>query len=68
MSCWAAPRVTRIASTPVGENFGALREQLGPEIDIGIDFHGAVQPQTAMLLIRAFEPYQPFFYEEPIQC
>ena len=52
----------------VAKNFGDLREQLGPDIDIGIDFHGAVQPQTAMLLIRALEPYQPFFYEEPIQC
>ena len=50
------------------ENFAALRESLGADVDIGIDFHGAVQPQTAMLLMKALEPYQPFFYEEPIQC
>ena len=50
------------------ENFAALRETHGPDIDIGVEFHGAVQPQTALLLIKALEPYQPFFYEEPVQC
>ena len=50
------------------ERFAALREQYGPDVDIGIDFHGAVQPQTAMLLIKALEPYQPFFFEEIVQC
>ncbi|UCF14329.1 MAG: galactonate dehydratase [Phycisphaerales bacterium] len=50
------------------ENFAALRASHGPDVDIGIDFHGAVQPQTALLLIKALEPYQPFFYEEPVQC
>jgi galactonate dehydratase len=50
------------------ENFATLREAHGPDIDIGVEFHGAVQPQTALLLIKALEPYQPFFYEEPVQC
>ncbi|MHC4302319.1 MAG: enolase C-terminal domain-like protein, partial [Planctomycetota bacterium] len=50
------------------ENFAALREAHGPDVDIGVEFHGAVQPQTALLLIKAIEPYQPFFYEEPVQC
>ncbi|MCB0113836.1 MAG: hypothetical protein KDD84_07090, partial [Caldilineaceae bacterium] len=35
---------------------------------IAIDFHGAVSPQTAMILIKALEPYQPMFIEEPVQC
>ncbi len=52
----------------VEESFAAMREAVGDEIDIAIDFHGAVPPQTAMLLIRALEPYQPFFIEEPVQC
>ncbi|MCH2374666.1 MAG: galactonate dehydratase [Planctomycetes bacterium] len=50
------------------KRFGTLREELGPEINIGIDFHGAVQPQTALLLVKAIEPFQPFFFEEVIQC
>jgi len=51
-----------------GKNFADMRQQLGPDVDIGIDFHGAVEPQTAMLLIKAIEPYQPYFVEEPVQC
>ena len=35
---------------------------------MAIDFHGAVSPQTAKVLIKALEPYQPMFVEEPIQC
>ena len=50
------------------ERFAALREAAGPEIDIGIDFHGAISPQTAMTLIKAYEPFHPMFIEEPIQC
>jgi galactonate dehydratase len=52
----------------VAERFAALREAGGSEVDIGIDFHGAVSPQTAKLLVKALEPYQPMFIEEPVQC
>ncbi len=34
-------------------HFAALREAAGPEVDIAIDFHGAISPQTAKLLINA---------------
>jgi len=50
------------------EYFASLREKYGPGVDIGVEFHGAVQPQTALLLMKALEPYQPFFYEEPVQA
>ncbi len=51
----------------VVERFKALRQKY-PTADIAIDFHGAVQPPTAALLIKALEPHQPFFYEEVVQC
>ena len=50
------------------EQFAALRQAGGKGVDIGIDFHGAISPQNAKLLIRALEPYQPMFIEEPVQC
>ncbi|HGJ64712.1 TPA: galactonate dehydratase [bacterium] len=50
------------------EHFAKLREAGGNEVDIAIDFHGAISPQTAKLLIKALEPYQPMFIEEPCQC
>lgn len=52
----------------VVERFKALREKVGPEVDIGVDFHGAVQPPTASLLIKALEPFNPWFYEEVVQA
>lgn len=50
------------------EAFAALREAGGNDADIGIDFHGAISPQNAKLLIKALEPLQPMFIEEPIAC
>lgn len=50
------------------DTFAALREAAGPEVDLAIDFHGAISPQTAKLLIHELEPYQPMFIEEPVQC
>ena len=52
----------------VGEKFAELREAVGPDADIGIDFHGAISPATAKLLIRELEPFQPMFVEEPVAC
>lgn len=52
----------------VVERFAALREEHGYSVDIGVDFHGAVQPPTALLLVKALEPYKPWFYEEIVQA
>lgn len=50
------------------EAFSNLRRAMGKEVDIAIDFHGAISPATAKLLIKAYEPYQPMFIEEPCQA
>ncbi len=50
------------------EAFAALREAVGEDADIGIDFHGAISAPNAELLIHALEPYTPFFIEEPVNC
>jgi galactonate dehydratase len=64
---------SRFAETPgfvkkAADDFAQLREVVGPDADIGIDFHGAISPATAKLLIKAIEPYQPMFVEEPVNC
>ena len=69
----AGGRPARIVETPAWidtavSRFAALREAVGKDIDIACDFHGSVSPQTAMVLIKALEPYQPMFIEEPIQA
>ena len=68
-----ASRRGRVIESPgyterVIEIFAAMRAAAGPEVDIAIDFHGAVPPQTAKRLIAALEPYHPFFVEEPVQA
>ena len=50
------------------ESFAALRKKMGPDVDIGVEFHGAVQPTTAIRLMAALEPYNPWFYEEVVQA
>ncbi len=50
------------------QHFAELRAAAGDECDLAIDFHGAISPQTAKVLIKALEPYQPMFIEEPINC
>ncbi len=52
----------------VVERFKALRERMGSGVDIGVEFHGAIQPPTAMVLMKALEPYHPWFYEEIVQA
>src|SRR5712691_1284413 len=69
----AKRRPARYIETPAAvqyaaERFAELRKTVGNEVDIAIDFHGAISPATAKLLIKAIEPYQPMFVEEPCQA
>jgi galactonate dehydratase len=50
------------------EKLRAVREAVGDSIDILLDFHGRVTPQMAIQYGKAFEPYKPFFIEEPVQA
>lgn len=50
------------------DNFASLRDAGGDDMDIAIDFHGAIPPQTSKLLIKELEQYQPYFIEEPCQA
>jgi galactonate dehydratase len=50
------------------EQFAALRQAAGDDVDIAIDFHGKVSPALAKVLIKGLEPYAPMFVEEPINC
>ncbi|MEX2260955.1 MAG: galactonate dehydratase [Bryobacteraceae bacterium] len=42
-----------------------LRENLGPDIDIGIDFHAKTSPSVASILVKEVEPLNLLFVEEP---
>ena len=42
----------------------AVREAVGDEVLIGLDLHGRVHKGQAKTLVRALEPYAPYFFEE----
>jgi galactonate dehydratase len=44
--------------------FSALRDTVGPDIDLMVDFHGRTTPAMAILYSKVLEPYRPFFLEE----
>ena len=48
------------------ERMAGLREAVGNKLDIAVDFHGRVHAPMARVLIKALEPYSPFFIEEPV--
>ena len=43
-----------------------LREAVGDNIDIMVDFHGRTYPAVAIEYIHAITEYRPFFCEEPV--
>ena len=47
------------------ERFEAVREHIGWDVDLAIDFHGRVSPAMAIRLAEELKPYMPFFIEEP---
>ena len=44
----------------------AVREAVGPEIGICLDFHGRLDVESAIRIGRLLEPFNLFFYEEPL--
>jgi galactonate dehydratase len=42
-----------------------LREALGPDIDIAVDFHAKTSPSVASILVKEVEPLNLLFIEEP---
>ena len=66
----ATPEMRRV-DTPAAveaavDRLGAVRETVGDEVDIGVDFHGRVAKSQAKKLAAALEVHDPFFVEEPV--
>ena len=49
------------------EEFAAVREAVGPDVDLVIDAHQRLTPPAARRLCRQLEPYDPYFVEDPIR-
>lgn len=44
----------------------AVREAVGPEVEILIEVHRRLAPMHAVRVARRMEEYRPFWYEEPV--
>ena len=43
----------------------AVREAVGPDVDLLIECHGRFDPKTGIQIGKVLEPYNPMFIEEP---
>ncbi|WP_456239000.1 galactonate dehydratase [Puerhibacterium puerhi] len=57
---------TRAKVEKVVDNVQAVRDAVGPNIGIGVDFHGRVHRPMARVLLDALAPYHLMFVEEPV--
>ncbi|MEX2396794.1 MAG: galactonate dehydratase [Balneolales bacterium] len=48
------------------KNIHQIRDKVGWDINIGLDFHGRVRKALAKVLVKEFEPVKPMFIEEPV--
>lgn len=48
------------------DRVAAVREAVGPEFDIAIDFHGRLTPAMSRRVLPLLESLLPFFVEEPV--
>jgi galactonate dehydratase len=67
------PHPVRPIETPAGidrvvAHIAAIREAIGDEIDLAIDFHRAASPPLAKILLRELECFRPLFVEEPTKA
>lgn len=52
--------------TRVLENVQAVRDAVGPDIGLAVDFHGRVHKPMAKVLMRELTPFGLMFIEEPV--
>ncbi|CAJ2236791.1 galactonate dehydratase [Companilactobacillus paralimentarius] len=50
----------------VVDRVASIRDEVGDDLEIGIDFHGRVHRPMAKVLAKALEPYHPMFLEEVV--
>ncbi len=62
---WLHRSYTEWANAAV-ERVGAVREAVGPDIDLCIEIHRQMNPAESSALGRRLEQFNPYFYEDPM--
>lgn len=58
--------IDRDAEREAVARVAAVREAVGPDVDILVEVHRRLAPVYAVRVARLLEPYAPFWYEEPV--
>ena len=56
-----------VSDEGIVREFAALREAVGPEVDLMVDLHWKFTAAEAISLIRRLEPHRPYFVEAPCE-
>lgn len=57
---------TAAKTEAIVERVASVREKLGPDFDIAVDFHGRLSPAMSRRVLPRLEPLLPLFVEEPL--
>ena len=61
------PRDISLKEITYAENiFKSIRSAVGNELEVGLGTHGQLTTYSAIRVAKAIEPYQPFWFEEPV--
>jgi galactonate dehydratase len=60
--------IDRKAEQTAVDRVKAVREAVGPEVEILVEVHRRLAPIHAIRVARLMEPYAPFWYEEPVSA
>jgi galactonate dehydratase len=60
------PYISRKDEQMAVEKVKAVREAVGPDVEILVEVHRRLAPVHAIRVARMMEPYTPFWYEEPV--
>jgi len=55
-----------VKAEDAANRLAGIRDAVGYDIGVGIDFHGRVHKGMAKRLLSELEPYKPMFVEEPV--
>jgi galactonate dehydratase len=58
--------ISREAEEQAIATVAAVREAVGPDVDLLIEVHRRLAPMHAVRIARAMERFRPFWYEEPV--
>jgi galactonate dehydratase len=60
--------IARDAERQAVDTVRAVREAVGPSVDLLIEVHRRLAPMHAVRVARLLEPFDPFWYEEPVSA